>query len=382
MKKHIAIAGAGFSGAVLARELADSQEFRVSLFEEKKHVAGLCFTKRDEETDVMVHEFGPHVFHTNDQKVWEYITRWGRFEPLTPQVKASTEKGVFSYPINLLTLNQFYGKKLSPMEAGDFLGSLTEQSTSPSNNLEQELLKSLGRDLYQNFYRGFIKKCWGVDPVKLPANLFAEKAVRLNYEEKYYDDYYQGIPVSGYTEIIRRILDHQDIMIRLGQRLEPQMRDQFDHIFWSGPMDGFFHYDKGRLGYRTFDFERFITNGDQLGCPIMHFCDEKIPYGRMIEHKHLAPWETHDKTICFKEYSRPAEEQDIPFLPMRLSQDLMMLKAYVSQIESEKKVTFMGRLGTYRSLSIAQTIQESLELAALCVKADIVTWPKFAHSPL
>lgn len=382
MKKHIAIAGAGFSGAVLARELAESQQFRVSLYEEKKQVAGLCYTQRDEETGILVHEFGPRIFHTNEHGIWEYITRWGRFEPFTPQIKASTEKGIFPYPINLLALNQFFNKKLTPSEAGDFLGSLTANSKNTDNNLEQELISTIGSELYENFYSGLIKKRWGVDPSKLPVKLLEERPVRLSYEEKYYDDCYQGIPVSGYTEIIRRILDHQDITIRLGQRLEPRMRDQFDHIFWSGPMDGFFHYQKGRLGYRTFEYERMITNGDHMGCPIMNLCDEKKPITRLIEYKHFTPWETHDKTVCFKEYVHPAEEGDTPFLPMRLSQDLMMLKNYVSLAEKEKKVTFIGRLGTYRNLTIAETIQESLELANFCLKADLDAWPKFSQDPL
>jgi UDP-galactopyranose mutase len=381
MKPHIAIAGAGFAGAVLARELAESERFRVSVYDERKHVAGNCHTRRDDETEIMVHEFGPHVFHTNQESIWDYITRWGKFEPFETKVKANTEKGIFPFPINLQTINQFYGKKLSPSEARDFLGSLADHKKKEPLNFEEQVIQKVGKDFYQVFFKDLTKKRWGMEARLLPTSLMERVPVHFSYGENYYDKTFQGIPLSGYTEIVRRILDHQNITVRLGQRLDASMKDQFEHIFWSGPMDGFFKCKAGKLGYRTMSYERFVENGDYQGCPIIHYCEEKIPFTRVIEHKHFSPWEDHKKTVCFKEFSKICEEGDVPYYPLQMEEDDKIFKDYVKLIQADTKVTFIGRLGTYRNLEIDEAIAESLDLAKTCLTAEIKSWPKFSNNP-
>ena len=382
MKKHIGIAGAGFAGAVLARELAESGNYRVSVFDERHHVAGNCHTCRDEETGVMVHEYGPHIFNTSREEVWEYVNRWGKFEPFVNRVKAHTAKGVFSLPINLLTINQFFQKKLSPAEARDFVGGLGDSSIKEPRSFEEQALKFLGENFYKNFFYGYTKKQWGVEPSELPASILKRLPVRFNYDDNYYNQKYQGIPVSGYTEIVRRILDHQDIEIRLGQRLEPDRKRDFDHVFWSGPMDGFFKFKLGRLGYRTLKFERFVENGDYQGNPVINYCEEEVPYTRIAEHKHFTPWEEHENTVCFKEYSKLAAPEDTPYYPLRLTNDKGLLEKYVKLSEAEEGVTFIGRLGTYRYLDMHVVIGESLDLSKVCLTSDIADWPKFSVHPL
>lgn len=382
MKQHIGIAGAGFAGAVLARELAETRKYRITVFDERPHVAGNCHTSRDEETGVMVHQYGPHIFNTSREDVWEYVNKWGKFEPFVNRVKAHTEKGVFSLPINLLTINQFFGKKMGPHEARDFVGSLADQSIKEPKNFEEQAMKFLGKDFYKNFFYGYTKKQWGVEPSKLPASILKRLPVRFNYDDNYYNQKYQGIPVSGYTEIVKRILDHQDIELRLGQKLEPDRKRDFDHIFWSGPMDGFFKFQLGRLGYRTLKFERFVESGDYQGNPVINYCEEKVPYTRIAEHKHFTPWEEHDKTVCFKEYSKLCEEGDTPYYPLRLTDDKNLLEKYVKLAEEEKNITFIGRLGTYRYLDMHVVIGESLDLARMCLKTELSSWPKFSVHPL
>lgn len=379
MKKHIAIAGGGFSGAVLARALAESDQFRVTLYEEKRHVGGICHTERDEETGVMIHHFGPHIFHTQREHLWNYINQWGKFERINHQVKLNTPKGIYSSPVNLQTINQFFNRKFTPAQARDFLGSQADETIRNPRSLEDHALKMVGPEIYRNFFYNYAKKRWGVEPSKLSINHMDEINVRFNYNENFYDDDLQGIPVSGYTEIIRRILDHHDITLRLGQKLEPQMKDQFDHVFWSGPMDGFFKFKAGRLGYRTLKFEKFVDNGDYQGTAVINYCGEEVPFTRIIEHKHLTPWETHEKTVCFKEYSQTCGENDLPVIPLNQNQDQVVLDNYKKLIAQENKVSFIGRLGTYRSLEIDQMISESLELAKICLSKDIKTWPKFSH---
>lgn len=382
MKQHIGIAGAGFAGAVLARELVESGRFRVTVFDERPHVAGNCHTQRDEETGIMVHQYGPHIFNTSREDVWTYVNHWGKFEPFVNRVKAHTQKGVFSLPINLLTINQFFHKKLSPAEARDFIGTLGESSIKEPRNFEEQALKFLGKDLYQNFFYGYTKKQWGVEPASLPASILKRLPIRFNYDDNYYNQKYQGIPVSGYTEIVRRIIDHQEIEVRLGQHLDPSRKKEFDHLFWSGPMDGFFKFDLGRLRYRTLKFERFVENGDFQGNPVINYCEEKIPFTRIAEHKHFSPWESFEKTICFKEFSKECGPGDTPYYPLRLTEDKRLLEAYVERAEREKGVTFIGRLGTYRYLDMHVVIGESLDLSKFCLEKSISEWPVFSVHPL
>jgi UDP-galactopyranose mutase len=382
MKQHIGIAGAGFAGAVLARELAETGKFRVTVFDERNHVAGNCHTQRDEETKVMVHQYGPHIFNTSREDVWEYVNKWGKFEPFVNRVKAHTEKGVFSLPINLLTINQFFGKKLTPAEARDFVGGLGDDSIKEPKSFEEQAMKFLGKEFYKNFFYGYTKKQWGVEPSELPASILKRLPVRFNYDDNYYNQKYQGIPVSGYTEIVKRILYHHDIEIRLGQKLDPERKRDFDHIFWSGPMDGFYNFKHGRLGYRTLKFERFVENGDYQGNPVINYCEESVPFTRVAEHKHFTPWEEHEKTVCFREYSALCGENDTPYYPLRLNNDKALLEKYVKLAEQEEKVTFIGRLGTYRYLDMHVVIGESLDLAKFCRSTDVSEWPKFSVHPL
>jgi UDP-galactopyranose mutase len=382
MKKHIGIAGAGFAGAVLARELVESGRYKVSIFDERNHVAGNCHTERDEETGVMVHQYGPHIFNTSREDVWTYVNRWGKFEPFVNRVKAVTEKGVFSLPINLLTINQFFNKKLTPAAARDFIGSLGDSSIKEPQSFEDQALKFLGKDFYQNFFYGYTKKQWGVEPSNLPASILKRLPVRFNYDDNYYNQKYQGIPVSGYTEIVKRILDHNEIEVRLGQRLDPERKNEFDHVFWSGPMDGYFNFKLGRLGYRTLKFERFVENGDFQGNPVINYCEEKVPFTRIAEHKHFTPWEDHEKTVCFKEYSKLSEEGDTPYYPLHLNNDKNILEQYVNLVKQEDKITFIGRLGTYRYLDMHVIIGESLDLAKTCLTCDLPEWPQFSQSPI
>lgn len=382
MTIHLAIAGAGIAGAVLARELAETGKYDITVFDERNHVGGSCHTARDEETGVMIHHYGPHIFHTDSSEIWDYINSWGKFSPTSAKVMASTERGIFSLPINLLTINQFFNKKLSPHEARDFIGSLGDNNLHIPKNLEEHALKILGKDLYQHFFYGPLKKQWGVDPEELPATLLGKTYLRFDYSDNYYDKPYQGIPVSGYTEIIKRILDHNNIELRLGTKLDPERKKDFDHLFWSGPMDDFFQYKLGRLNYRTLKFERFTEVGNYQGCAVMNYCEEEIPYTRIIEHKHFAPWEEHEKTVLFIEYYKNCEENDIPNIPQRLPQDNVLLSRYLELAQKEQNITFIGQLGTYRYLNMDEAVKESLDLAHVCESTDINLWPRFSYSPL
>jgi UDP-galactopyranose mutase len=382
MKKSIGIAGAGFAGAVLARELVESGDYTVTLYDERDHIAGNCHTHRDHESGVMIHQYGPHIFNTSREDVWEYVNRWGKFGPFVNRVKAVTPRGVLSLAMNLLTLNQFFEKSMSPQEAQEFMKDQGDRSIEEPQNFEEQALKFLGKDLYKNFFYGYTKKQWGVEPTELPASILKRLPVRFNYDDNYYNQKYQGIPLEGYTMIVEKILDHPEIKVFLGKRLCRQQKNDFDHVFWSGPMDAYFDYELGRLGYRTLKFERFDEKGDFQGNAVINYCNEEVPYTRITEHKHFAPWEEHEKTVCFREYSDLCTENDTPYYPLRLNQDKELLENYIELINAESQVTFIGRLGTYRYLDMHVVIGESLDLAKICLETDMNQWPKFSNSPL
>ncbi|MCU1635994.1 MAG: UDP-galactopyranose mutase [Cryobacterium sp.] len=381
MTSSIAIAGAGFAGAVLARELAGSGRFSVTVFEERDHVAGNCHTSRDPETGVMVHHYGPHIFNTDREDVWGYVNGFSEFAPYVNRVKAHTARGVFSLPVNLLTINQFFGERFSPREAAEFVATLGDASIDEAQSFEEQALKFLGRDLYENFFYGYTKKQWGVEPSRLPASILKRLPVRFNYDDNYYNTRYQGIPVDGYTAIVEKILDVPGIEVRLRERFESGMNSQFDHVFFSGPMDGYFDYQFGRLQYRSLVFERFDEVGDFQGNAVINYCEEQVPWTRIAEHKHFTPWETHERTVCFREYSRLTSEGDVPYYPLRLTDDKDLLARYIELAEAEDRVSFIGRLGTYRYLDMHVVIGESLDLAAGCLSTPMEEWPTFSMSP-
>lgn len=382
MKPIVAVAGAGFAGAVLARELVESGQYRVQVFDERPHVAGNCHTTRDAKTRVMIHHYGPHIFNTSREDVWRYIQRWSRFGPYTNRVKAHTARGVFSLPINLLTINQFFHKSFSPAEAREFLSGIGDPSIREARNFEEQALKFVGRALYENFFYGYTKKQWGVEPRELPASILKRLPVRFNYDDNYYNSKYQGIPEDGYTSIIERILDHPGIDVQLGQRFDPAAKKDFAHLFYSGPLDGFFGFRLGRLKYRSLSFERFDESGDFQGNAVLNYCQESVPYTRITEHKHFAPWESHDESVCFREFSKLAGPDDTPYYPLRLTHDKELLTQYMHLADQEKGVTFIGRLGTYRYLDMHVVIGESLDLAQICKRTTNNEWPTFSVRPL
>jgi UDP-galactopyranose mutase len=382
MKAAIGIVGAGFSGAVLAHELALTGKYRIDVFDERAHVAGNCHTTRDADTGIMLHHYGPHIFNTSREDVWAYVNRFVTFGAYTNRVKAITARGVFSLPVNLLTINQFFGKTFNPAQARDFLASIGDSSITEPRNFEEQALRFLGRELYENFFYGYTKKQWGVEPRELPAAILQRLPVRFNYDDNYYQQRFQGIPVEGYTALVEKLLDHPAIGVHLGQRLSRADTGQFDHVFWSGPLDAYFGHELGRLQYRSLVFERFDASGDHQGNPVINYCEESVRWTRISEHKHFAPWETHDKTVCFREYSKLAEGDDILYYPLRLQNDKTLLRQYVELAEATPGVSFIGRLGTYRYLDMHVVIGESLDLARRCEALTRSQWPKFSGKPL
>jgi UDP-galactopyranose mutase len=380
---RILMVGAGLSGAVTGRMLAEAGH-AVTVVDARDHVAGNCHTTRDADTGVLVHAYGPHIFHTDDAEVWDYVNRFETFLPYKNRVKTTSRGAVYSLPVNLHTINQFFGKTLRPDEARDFIEGLADTTIADPANFEEQALRFIGRDLYEAFFEGYTRKQWGCDPKDLPASILKRLPVRFNYDDNYFFHRFQGMPEGGYTAMVARILDHPGIDVQLSTRFDPKDAGLWDHVFWSGPLDGWFGYDEGRLGYRTLDFERFTHRGDWQGCAVMNYGDVEVPFTRITEHKHFAPWESHEGSVLYREYSRACGPEDIPYYPIRLVAEKALLARYVERARAVEGVTFMGRLGTYRYLDMDVTIREALDTgrAFLAAVAERRAMPAFVVAPL
>jgi len=380
----ILLVGAGLSGAVIGRHLAEAGH-DITIVDARDHVGGNCHTMRDTDSGVMVHVYGPHIFHTDDEEVWDYVNGFARFRPYQNRVKTTSQGRVFSLPVNLHTINQFFGTTMRPDEARAFITQeQADTSITDPQTFEEQALRFVGHGLYEAFFKGYTMKQWGCHPSELPASILKRLPVRFNYDDNYFFHRFQGMPEHGYSAMIANILDHPRINVLLETVFDRSQDDEYDHVFYSGPLDGYFGYELGRLGYRTLDFERFTYTGDYQGCAVMNYADADVPYTRITEHKHFFPWEAHEGSVLYREYSRAAAPDDIPYYPIRMVGEKDLLGRYVELAKATKGVSFVGRLGTYRYLDMDVTIREALDCARayLACEAAGTDIPVFSAPPL
>lgn len=366
MPHRFLIIGAGFSGAVLANRLIKYFDCTIDIWDERNHIAGNCHTERDEKTNIMVHQYGPHIFNTDKKEIWDYVNSFGEFKNYIHQVKAVSGGKIYSLPVNLFTINQFFNKTFSPAEAKLFLETLADKTITDPQNFEEQALSFIGKDLYRAFFYGYTKKQWGCEPTELPASILKRIPVRFNYDDNYHTNTYTGIPKDGYTAIIGKMIEHERITVSLNKKFSPSDDvKNYTHIFYTGPIDAFFNYEYGRLGYRTVTFEKQYANGDYQGLAQMNYCDAEVPYTRIVEPKFFTPWEKYDKSIFIKEYSKETTPQDIPYYPKRLQNDKIILQQYRTRAASLQSVSFLGRLATYRYMDMHHVIGEAYNFAEL-----------------
>lgn len=382
--ERVCIVGAGFSGAVLARRFSEAG-IQSLVIDERDHVAGNCHTERDDASGIMIHRYGPHIFHTNDERVWAFINQHGVMMPYHHKVKTTVGDDVYLMPINLHTINQFFGRTMSPSEARSFIESGARMDIADPQTFEEQALRFIGDDLYKAFFYGYTRKQWGLEPSELPASILKRLPLRFTYNDDYFSHPYQAIPKDGYTRVVESILNCDGVEVRSGCAFEG-LEEKFSHVFYTGPLDRYFGFELGRLGYRTLDFEEIRVDEDLLGCAVMNYGDHDIPYTRISDHKHFAPWEldTVSGTVAFREYSRSCGPDDIPYYPIRLVNEKAMLRKYMARAEDADGVTFLGRLGSYAYLDMDVTIARALETAdqviPLLHRGEAP--PAFIHPPL
>lgn len=363
MSKRFLIVGSGVFGAVCARELTDAGH-RCHVLEKRTHIGGNCFTRFNEEAGCHEHVYGPHIFHTNSTRIWQYIRRFTEFNHFSYRPRVSFKDRVFSFPINLMTLYQLWGTA-TPEAAAAKLREVREPIANPSN-LEEWCLAELGRDLYEIFIRGYTVKQWRRDPKELPASLIKRLPIRLTYDDNYYFDRYQGIPTEGYTRLFERLLE--GVPVDLGVDFLQDREDwerKYDHVIFTGSPDSYFGYSEGPLQYRSMDFEsELLDTRDFQGVAGVNYTDEAVPFTRIVEHKHFDLNFARDKTLITREYSGEWEPGKVEFYPIDTEENRAVYKRYRALMDTlEGGVTFGGRLGEYRYYDMHQVIGAALSKA-------------------
>ena len=376
MSSRYLIIGAGFSGSVLANRLSEQLDCAIDIWDERNHIGGNCYTERDKETGIMVHKYGPHIFNTDKKEIWDFVNSFVEFKPYVHRVKAMSNGKMYSLPVNLDTINSLFEKKFTAAEAKAFLETLADDSIENPQNFEEQALRFIGKQLYYAFFYGYTKKQWGCEPAELPASVLKRIPIRFNYDDNYHNNTYTGIPVDGYTSLFVKLMEDKPIKLFINKKYTScEDTSAYDHVFFTGPIDAYFNYKHGKLGYRTVTFETHRALGDFQGTSQINYCDEKSPYTRIVEHKHFAPWEKHEKTIYCKEFSKETESSDIPYYPKRLEADNLLFRKYHEEAMQLKGVSFLGRLATYRYMDMQHVIEEALEFSKEFINSVQVNQP-------
>lgn len=359
----IVTVGTGLFGSVIA-EQASRDGLKVLVLEARDHIGGNCFTYNDKQTGINIHKYGPHIFHTSNKEIWNYINQFTEFNSYRHQCMSQVGKKLYSMPVNLMTMNQYFKKNWTPEQAQQFFASYTNAYSNP-RNFEEQAMSLVGNDLYRMLFREYTIKQWDQDPKELPASVARRLPVRYNYNSRYYNDLWEGIPVNGYTPIFEKMLDHPNIHVELNCDYFA-LRDQIPNdklVVYSGPIDRFFDYKYGVLNWRTCDFS-FTTFAveDWQGITQINYPSLKIPYTRTIEFKHFHPEKnyTKDATVVSFEYSKAAKQQDVPYYPVNTTYDQSVFALYNLEAKLLDRTIIGGRLGEYKYYDMHQVIGSAL----------------------
>lgn len=357
--KNVLIVGAGFAGSVVARELADAG-LTVRVVDKRPHIAGNAFDETDAH-GVLVHRYGPHIFHTNGERIFEYLSRFTEWRPYEHRVQAVVGGKAYPFPINRDTLNQLYGLTLDVAGAAEFFERVREPR-DPVLSSEDVVLNSVGRDLYEKFFLNYTRKQWGLDPSQLKAGVAARIPVRTDTDDRYFTDRFQAMPRDGYTAMFQRMLDHPNITVELGVDFDPrQDHSASDHLVYTGPIDAYFGFCFGRLPYRSLRFEHEHLAGTEQFQPVgtVNYPNDHA-YTRVTEFKHLTG-QSHTGTSIMREY--PQDEGD-PYYPVPRTENEALFRRYVDLSQGESHTTFVGRLAQYRYYNMDQVVGAALKAAS------------------
>ncbi len=364
----LVVVGSGFFGLTIAERCATDLGLKVLVLERRYHLGGNAYSEIDPETGIEVHKYGTHLFHTSNERVWEYVNRFTTFTSYRHRVFGKYQGQVYSLPMNLGLINQFFGKSHTPDEARALIAEQSSEiATEDATNLEEKAISLIGRPLYEAFIKGYTAKQWQTDPTKLSADIITRLPVRYTFEDGWFNDTHEGLPTDGYTAWLERMAAHPLITVQVDT-------DWFDvadrykgkvPVVYTGPVDEYFDNSEGRLSWRTVDLERETLDVDDYqGTGVVNANDQDVPFTRVLEFKHLHPERTYlpGKTIVVHEYSRFAEDDDEPYYPINTAEDRAKLLKYRELAKKEPMVLFGGRLGTYKYLDMHMAIGSALSM--------------------
>ena len=361
------IVGAGLFGAVFAHEAALKGK-KVKVIEKRNHIAGNIYTR--EEEGIQVHQYGAHIFHTSDKEIWDYVNQFAEFNRYTNSPVANYKGEIYNLPFNMNTFNKLWGV-VTPAEAQ---AKIEEQRAvlngKTPENLEEQAISLVGTDIYEKLIKDYTEKQWGKPTTELPAFIIRRLPVRLTYDNNYFNDTYQGIPIGGYTQIVEKMLDHENIDVETNvdffENKEQYMKD-YPKIVFTGMIDEFFDYKLGELEYRSLRFESEILDMENYqGNAVVNYTDAETPYTRIIEHKHFE-FGNQAKTIITKEHSKTWEKGDEPYYPVNNDRNNHLYKSYKKLADEQGNVIFGDRLGHYRYYDMHQVIGAALQ----CVRNEL-----------
>src|ERR1700758_5483638 len=368
------VVGSGFFGLTIAERVATQLGKRVLVVDRRPHIGGNAYSEAEPQTGIEVHKYGAHLFHTSNKRVWDYVRQFTEFTDYRHRVFAMHNGQAYQFPMGLGLVSQFFGRYFTPDEARQLIAEqAAEIDTADAQNLEEKAISLIGRPLYEAFVKGYTAKQWQTDPKELPAANITRLPVRYTFNNRYFSDTYEGLPVNGYTAWLSNMAADERIEVRLDTDwfdVRDQLRAESPEapVVYTGPLDRYFDYVEGRLGWRTLDFEvEVVPTGDFQGTPVMNYNDLDVPYTRIHEFRHFHPEREYpsDKTVIMREYSRFAGDDDEPYYPINTEADRELLGAYRSRAKAEtasSKVLFGGRLGTYQYLDMHMAIASALNM--------------------
>ncbi|WP_427914497.1 UDP-galactopyranose mutase [Ramlibacter sp. MMS24-I3-19] len=349
------IVGAGFAGSVLAERLANVLNQRVLIVDKRPHIGGNAYDRHDD-AGVLIHPYGPHIFHTNSADIFDYLSRFTEWRPYQHRVLASVDGQLLPIPINLDTVNKMYGLKLTSFEVEKFFESVAEKKENIKTS-EDVVVNKVGRELYNKFFRGYTRKQWGMDPSELDASVTARVPTRTNRDDRYFTDTFQAMPLQGYTRMFEKMLDHPNIKVMLNT----DYRDIVDllpwkHMVYTGPVDAFFNFKYGKLPYRSLEFKHVNVKQEQFQPVGTVNYPNDYGYTRISEFKHITGQE-HATTSVVYEY--PRAEGD-PYYPVPRPENAELYRKYEAEADAMENVTFVGRLATYKYYNMDQVVAQAL----------------------
>jgi UDP-galactopyranose mutase len=359
----LTIAGAGLFGLTVARLCAEKLDRRVTIFETREHIGGNAYSYVDKKTNIDIHKYGSHIFHTSNQKVWDFVNRFSSWIPYEHKVFSFSQNEIFSLPVNLSTIEKFTGRNMSSEEARIWIENATRTSIAEPENFEELAISSVGNEIYERLFKGYSIKQWGSSPSMIQSNVFKRLPIRFDYNNNYFSDDFQAIPSKGYGEFLENLANHKNIEIVTGAKHKGIEQQDSTPLIFTGPIDAYFKHSYGVLPWRTLDFEvTTLSMNRYQDYPVLNYADVDVPWTRIHEFKHF-PTELRHKagfTVIAKEFSRAAESNDEPYYPVEGEVSRATLLRYRELAKRSQNVLFAGRLGSFKYLDMHMAIASAM----------------------